>query len=65
MEELPSGKICGTVEHMATNSRAKRKAAKRPTSTKQAEAGVKTAQDVFRRILEKADPEACKADPKP
>lgn len=55
MEELPTLNKCGTMEHMATNSRAKRKAAKRPTSVKQAEAGVKSAQDVFKQILRKAD----------
>ena len=43
---------------MATKSRIKRKAAKRPTSTKEAEEGIVAAQDVFRRFLEKADPAA-------
>lgn len=50
---------------MATDSRAKRKAAKRKTSVKAAESGVKTAQDVLKKMLEKADPESCKTDGKP
>jgi len=45
---------------MATQSRAKRKAEKRQTSVKAAEAGVKSAQDVFKKILEKADPDSVK-----
>lgn len=50
---------------MATESRAKRKAAKRPTSVKSAEAGVKSAQDVFKKLLGKVDPESCKEQGKP
>jgi hypothetical protein len=43
---------------LSAKSRITRRKAKRPTSTKQAEEGVKAAQDVFRRFLEKADLDA-------
>ena len=42
---------------MASKTRPKQKAAKRQTSTQSVEAGVKAAQDVFAKILNKADPE--------
>ncbi len=45
---------------MTTQTRAKRKAAKRQTSAKAAEEGLKSARRVFEKFLEKADPAGAK-----
>ena len=49
---------------MATDSRIKRKAKKRPTSMKDIEAGVKSGHETLLKILAKADTDTCEEDAK-